>query len=414
MKVLIVSSKYLPEYSGSGLRAHNTYKRLSKKFDIKFEVITSSTGNYESKKYQIDGINVQRITSKKFRILNKIFGKIILKRIMNAFLTIIEYRIVKKEIKKKKFDLIHTFGISPATISAVNFSRKNKIPLIMEIVNPIKTPYQFLPLQRFFGRYDLKTNCVITAISKSIGKMCINYNLKNNVWIRPNPVDENKFKVPSKNIKNKLRKELSSFSSDDIVLVYVAKYLKRKNHTFLLDVLSQLPEKYKLILGGPLLEKNDLLEGYKIDNFYKFEQKAKKLGIENRVKISHGFLNMVDYISCADISCFPSYNEAMGTPLLESIACGVPVIANKDEDSFNEWIINNENGYLEILDPEKWALRIKNLSEIITKEKQIIMSKKIIELSSSKKTDQNYHKLLNELSYAKNKNINIVEILNND
>ena len=42
------------------------------------------------------------------------------------------------------------------------------------------------------------------------------------------------------------------------------------------------------------------------------------------------------------------------------------------------------------------------------------MSKKIIELSSSKKTDQNYHKLLNELSYAKNKNINIVEILNND
>ena len=136
MKVLIVSSKYLPEYSGSGLRAHNTYKRLSKKFDIKFEVITSSTGNYESKKYQIDGINVQRITSKKFRILNKIFGKIILKRIMNAFLTIVEYRIVKKEIKKKKFDLIHTFGISPATISAVNFSRKNKIPLIMEIVNP--------------------------------------------------------------------------------------------------------------------------------------------------------------------------------------------------------------------------------------------------------------------------------------
>ena len=142
---------------------------------------------------------------------------------MNAFLTIVEYRIVKKEIKKKKFDLIHTFGISPATISAVNFSRKNKIPLIMEIVNPIKTPYQFLPLQRFFGRYDLKTNCVITAISKSIGKMCIKYNLKNNVWIRPNPVDENKFKVPSKNIKNKLRKELSSFSSDDIVLVYVAK-----------------------------------------------------------------------------------------------------------------------------------------------------------------------------------------------
>ena len=29
--------------------------------------------------------------------------------------------------------------------------------------------------------------------------------------------------------------KLSGFSSDDIVLVYVAKYLKRKNHTFLLN-----------------------------------------------------------------------------------------------------------------------------------------------------------------------------------
>ncbi len=28
MKILVVSSKYQPEYSGSGLRAHNTYKRL--------------------------------------------------------------------------------------------------------------------------------------------------------------------------------------------------------------------------------------------------------------------------------------------------------------------------------------------------------------------------------------------------
>ena len=34
MKMLVVSSKYFPEYSGSGYRANNTYKRLKKRYAI--------------------------------------------------------------------------------------------------------------------------------------------------------------------------------------------------------------------------------------------------------------------------------------------------------------------------------------------------------------------------------------------
>lgn len=414
MKVLIVSSKYLPEYSGSGLRAHNTYMRLSKKFDIKFEAITSSTGNYLSDTYLIDGISVQRIMSKRLRIINKIFGKSILKRILNALLIFIEYKYVKKEITKKKFDLIHTFGISPATIAAINFSRNNKIPLIIEIVNPVTTPYQFVPIQKYINKYDLSSNCIIVAISKSIGIMCNKYNLKDNVWVRPNPVDEEKFKLHTETLRYKSRKNLSNFDKKDIVLVYVAKYLKRKNHTFLLDVIRKLPEQYKLILGGPLLEKNDLVDGYKIENFNKLEQKAKNLGIEKRVKISHGFVDMKNYLISADISCFPSYNEAMGTPLLESISCGVPVIANKEEESFQEWIIDGENGYLETLDSEKWAKRIQELSQKITKDKQVNMSKKIKKLASSGKIDLDYYKIIKKLHGSKNQNYNVQEIINND
>ena len=45
MKVLLVSSKYLPEYSGSGLRAHNLYKRLCRKFDIDYDVLCNSLIN---------------------------------------------------------------------------------------------------------------------------------------------------------------------------------------------------------------------------------------------------------------------------------------------------------------------------------------------------------------------------------
>lgn len=42
MKILVVTSKYQPEYSGSGLRASNTYIRLNEKYKIQYDVITSS------------------------------------------------------------------------------------------------------------------------------------------------------------------------------------------------------------------------------------------------------------------------------------------------------------------------------------------------------------------------------------
>ena len=43
VKILLSSSKYHPEYSGSGLRAHNTYIRFEKKFNLSFDCIVNST-----------------------------------------------------------------------------------------------------------------------------------------------------------------------------------------------------------------------------------------------------------------------------------------------------------------------------------------------------------------------------------
>ena len=64
MNVIIVSSKYPPEYSGSGFRAHNTYKRLKKQFNIKFSVLASSITHPKSRKYIYDSVPVQVISNK--------------------------------------------------------------------------------------------------------------------------------------------------------------------------------------------------------------------------------------------------------------------------------------------------------------------------------------------------------------
>ena len=62
--ICLVTSKYPPEYSGSGLRIHRTYKRLSEKFGIHFDVITSSVTDNSTKKYTYDGVNIYRIANK--------------------------------------------------------------------------------------------------------------------------------------------------------------------------------------------------------------------------------------------------------------------------------------------------------------------------------------------------------------
>ena len=64
MKILVVSSKYPPEYSGSGLRAHTTYLRLAQKFGIQFEVVTSSVTTNKTVHYEMEGIHVWRIANK--------------------------------------------------------------------------------------------------------------------------------------------------------------------------------------------------------------------------------------------------------------------------------------------------------------------------------------------------------------
>jgi glycosyltransferase involved in cell wall biosynthesis len=61
----------------------------------------------------------------------------------------------------------------------------------------------------------------------------------------------------------------------------------------------------------------------------------------------------------------PNVTEGLGTPMLESLACGVPVLANLDEPAFSEWIRDGENGWCRRLHAEAWAqaaLQVQTLS----------------------------------------------------
>ena len=91
LNILVVSSKFPPEYAGSGLRAHRTYKRLAARYGFKYSVVSSSVSFNGVKRYRFEGVDVYRIACKPFRqieygehVVNEAFAKKIMRKTANG------------------------------------------------------------------------------------------------------------------------------------------------------------------------------------------------------------------------------------------------------------------------------------------------------------------------------------------
>jgi len=396
IKVLLLSSKYQPEYSGSGLRAHNTYKRLKKKYDINFDVVTSSISFQGNRIYKYEGKKIYRI-SPPFKIKFQkgwYFSRIKNKnpfRFIKVFLWLsweiyYSWNYIKKNINQ--YDLLHTFGNSWSIGFLSWYFAKNNKPIIRELCNEMSNPLYPILFRKIMKKIFKKDNTLVVAISRKLEILAKKFEMKN-VWMRPNPIDENKFFVDFKN-KFQLRNKLTKFNSKDILLSYIANYRLSKNHIFLIDVLSLLPKKYKMILRGPLKDEGQ-------EYFNEIKEKIDKFKLHNRIDIQSGYVgNFDEYLKCSDIFLFPSLTEGLGTPILESQACGVPVIANNLKNVVDIYIKNGKGGNCLELDAYKWAKTIEKVIKI--KKKNLIKnSLDINSKASSSVIDKEYFKRINNL-----------------
>jgi glycosyltransferase involved in cell wall biosynthesis len=145
------------------------------------------------------------------------------------------------------------------------------------------------------------------------------------------------------------------------LLLYVAKFMPLKQQSFLVEVMKHLPSHYKLVMVGPLVGHGPL-KSRDQSYLYSIKKNILNSGLTNRIKIKTGFIEHPEfYMKCADVFCFPSDREAFGTPVIEALACGVPVMANDIPGVFDQVIIDGENGFIRPLDPQKWSASIKKL-----------------------------------------------------
>jgi glycosyltransferase involved in cell wall biosynthesis len=175
----------------------------------------------------------------------------------------------------------------------------------------------------------------------------------------------------------------------DILLSYVAKFRTSKNHLFLLDVLKKLPERFKLFIKGPLVEQGPASEN-DMALFKRIADRIQQLGLQNRVELKSGFSSdIADYYRMSDIYLFPSINEGLGTPVLEAIASGLPVISNRIPGVTDVWIEDGFNGYLSNLDPDSFAEKIM-LAEKIPDARRTTASRTILSKAGCDVIDELY------------------------
>lgn len=100
----------------------------------------------------------------------------------------------------------------------------------------------------------------------------------------------------------------------DVVLVFAGEFSDRKNQQFLINALTTLPKKYKLLLlgTGKLFKKNKKL--------------VKTLKLENRVYLIGYTNNIAAYYSLSDILVSASKSEGLPFNVIEAMYMGLPCV----------------------------------------------------------------------------------------
>ncbi len=280
---------------------------------------------------------------------------------------------LRKIIDDERFDIIHchTPMGSVVTRLASKNSRRNGTRVIYtchgfhfykgaSIINWLL----FYPIEKYLAKY---TDTLIT-INQQDFNLAINKFSKrcNDIQYVPGVgVDSFKFDFKLSEIeKINLRKSLG-IKKDDFVLIFPARLDKNKNQIFLINIMEKLlvyNSSIHLLLPG-----NDELNGY-----------YQKIAIEKKLDKNIHFLgyrtDIPKLIKISDVAVSSSLREGLPVNIIESFACGLPVVALNCR-GMSDLITNDENGYIiNFSDVEGFVSKIKLLFDNPIKVKQIAIN----------------------------------------
>lgn len=226
---------------------------------------------------------------------------------------------VKKIYKYFKFDLIVATWAYPDGFGSFLITKVLKKPIVIKThgsdIN-IRTKYF---LRRKMISYALRnSNKVITVSNALKGKIVEIGVPEDKIAVIPNGVDTDLFKP----MNQQGCREILGLPLTTKIVLFIGNLVHIKGVDYLMDAFSQVSVKYDsaiLIIVG-----DGNLKGH-------FIKKAKCLGLEGKIKfISRQPHNKIPlWMNACDVFCLPSLNEGCPNVILETLACGKPVVATK-------------------------------------------------------------------------------------
>ncbi|QZY55555.1 glycosyltransferase family 4 protein [Crassaminicella profunda] len=347
MKIIIQNRYYYPSFGG----VENSLYYIACELTRKGHEVTILT-----KKLDKDSLDVEK-TSEGFEIIRYDYR---IPKILFFVDPLFHYNVSKKKmdelLKEKEFDLIITRD--PVLGLASYNCKLNKIKLLY--IPPVIIKYSYV------GRIHLKKN-IKRQIIELLGfirfylegkmqqillKECNNIivfsnNIKSQIEEYIKNINKKKISVipPGVDSSFKIINENTLFekynlSKETKIFLYVGRIVNEKYVDLLLDAFIKLDQDSSILMFvGDGAELNEL------------KRKADKFNIKNKVVFAGYKKNTVEFYNLATYLVLPTKYEAFGQVILESLACGTPVIGfrNNKHDikvATDEIITDAQTGFL--------------------------------------------------------------------
>ncbi|MEQ1656014.1 MAG: glycosyltransferase family 4 protein [Nitrospira sp.] len=270
--------------------------------------------------------------------------------------------VVRRLKREFDFDAIDAHYVYPDGFAAVLLARYFGVPMVVSARGSDISQFSEFPIVRRFLRYTLNRANHAIAVCDALKVAMMELGCESRkIAVIPNGVDTKKFH-PIQKQEAKARLGLS----DTRLVVSVGGLIPRKGHDLLLKGFQQLlvargrRDVMLAIIGEGPLRKT-------------LEREIEILGLRDCVRLVGAVPHheLINWYSAADASCLASSREGWANVILESMACGTPVVATAVWGS-PEIISTDRVGLLTACDPDDIAVALGKALERVWDRDEIL------------------------------------------
>ena len=259
---------------------------------------------------------------------------------------------VGKLIKKNGIDIIDAHFAYPDGFAAMLLAKKSGLPFSVTL-RGTEVPYSTSFYRRWQMRWGFKKADKIICVSQSLSEIASELGAEPaKLKIIPNGINTDIFYPRN---RSKARTRLG-IQGDTKIILSVGGLVKRKGFHRVIPHLKKMKMDFKdilfIIVGGESVEGNYSGELRALVNELGLEDVVRFEGLQPPEKLPY-------YYAAADIFVLATANEGWPNVIVESLACGTPVVAT-DVGGVKEIITHDDLGYtVPFDDPEALYAKMK-------------------------------------------------------